>query len=85
MGAVVQVAGSLLILAAFVAVQVRRIQPTTWTYLLLNAIGSTVLAIDAFLEEQIGFLLLETVWAVVSWWGVALLARGRKPEAPAAH
>ena len=35
-------------------------------YLLLNLLGSAVLAVDAWIEEQWGFLLLEAVWAVVS-------------------
>lgn len=81
MSAAVQVAGSLLILAAFVAVQLKRLGPTTWTYLLLNAVGSTVLAIAAYVEGQAGFLLLETVWALVSWWGVVQLTRGSTANA----
>jgi hypothetical protein len=79
MGAAVQIAGSLLILAAFVAAQVGRMETQSWSYLLLNAVGSTVLAIDAYLEEQWGFLLLEGVWAVVSWWSVGRKLRGREP------
>jgi hypothetical protein len=81
MGAAVQVGGSLLILAAFVAAQMGRMNTQSWSYLLLNAIGSTVLAIDAYLEEQWGFLLLETVWAIVSWWSIGRKLGGREPTA----
>ena len=66
----VQVAGSLLILAAFVAVQRRRWSPSSQAYLVLNTVGSAVLAVDAWHGRQWGFLLLEGVWAIVSAAGL---------------
>ena len=39
--------------------------------------GAAVLAVDAYLEQQWGFLLLEGVWTIVSAWGLAMRARGR--------
>ena len=59
----IQVVGALLILAAFVLVQLDRLEPSTWTYLWLNLVGSAILAVDALLGREIGFLLLEGVWA----------------------
>jgi hypothetical protein len=48
-------------------------------YLACNLIGSAVLAVLAWHEEQWGFLLLESVWAVISLWGLIQVGRGRKP------
>lgn len=79
MGQVVQVAGSLLILAAFVLAQRGRLDPQSRTYLVLNLVGSAVLAVLAYEERQWGFLLLEGVWAVVSTAG--LIERLRKGPA----
>ena len=45
-------------------------------YLLLNLFGSLVLAYLAWHEEQLGFLLLEAVWAAVSLWSLVRLMRG---------
>jgi hypothetical protein len=38
-----------------------------------------VLTVDAWREAQIGFFLLEFVWAIVSAFGLVQLARGRRP------
>jgi hypothetical protein len=76
MGQLVQIAGSLLVLAGFALAQAGRLDPKSRTYLVLNAVGSAVLAVDALLGRQWGFLLLEASWAAVSV--VALLGALRR-------
>jgi hypothetical protein len=80
MDQIVQVAGALLILVAFVAAQFGRMDPSSRSYLVLNLLGSIVLAVLALVESQWGFLLLETVWGLVSLWSLLDLARGREPR-----
>ena len=75
---VVQVFGSLLILAAFVAAQRGALTTTSRFYLVLNLVGSAILAVLAAYAQQWGFLLLEAVWALVS--GRALAQRRRSGE-----
>ncbi len=70
MDQVIQVVGALLILAAFAAVQFERMRPDSRLYLVLNLVGSAILAGLAVHEELWGFLLLEGVWAIVSAWGL---------------
>jgi hypothetical protein len=82
MDQVIQVVGALLILAAFAALQFRVLGAHSRSYLLLNLVGALVLTVLALLERQWGFLLLETVWALVSGWGLIQVMRGRQP-APA--
>jgi hypothetical protein len=48
----------------------------------LNLIGSAILAVLAWYEEQLGFLLLETIWALVSAWSLAKVLRGQAPAQP---
>jgi hypothetical protein len=81
MDQVVQVAGALLILAAFMAAQLGRMDTSSRTYLWLNLVGSVILAALAAYERQYGFLLLETVWALVSAWSLVAVLRGRGPAA----
>jgi hypothetical protein len=80
MDQVIQVVGALLILAAFVAVQLESMRPDSRLYLALNLAGSAILAVLALLGSQWGFVLLEGVWAVVSAWGLA--AALRAPSGP---
>ena len=51
----------------------------TLTYLVLNLVGSAVLAVLAWHEEQWGFLLLEGAWALISLWGLIQVLRGQPP------
>jgi hypothetical protein len=67
---VIQIVGALLILTAFAAVQFDRMRPESRLYLVLNLVGSAILAVLAVLASQWGFVLLEGVWAVVSAWGL---------------
>jgi hypothetical protein len=66
MDQIVQVLGSLLILIAFTAAQRGRLSTTSHPYLVLNLVGSSVLAVLAALGHQFGFLLLEFTWAAVT-------------------
>lgn len=73
----VQLIGSLLILAAFALAQRGLLDQKSLSYLLLNVVGSAVLAVDAFIGAQWGFLLLEAVWALVSAVSLVEIARAR--------
>jgi hypothetical protein len=81
MDQLVQVVGALLILAAFTAAQFGWMRTSSRVYLVLNLVGSVVLTVLAWYEEQWGFLLLEAVWAVVSAWGLIQVYRGKEPAA----
>jgi hypothetical protein len=70
-GPLVQIIGALLVLAAFALAQARALTPTARAYLVLNVAGASILAVDAFVEQQWGFLLLESVWALIAASGLA--------------
>ncbi len=71
MSGVLQVAGALMILAAFVAVQLGIASTSSRAVLALNLLGSAVLAVLALIGQQWGFLLLEGAWSAVSAMSLA--------------
>jgi hypothetical protein len=73
----VQILGSLLVLTAFAAAQRGTLSTESRAYLALNLVGSVVLSVLAAHEHQWGFLLLESVWAAVSAWGLLGTIPGR--------
>jgi hypothetical protein len=79
---ILQIAGALLVLAAFFALQRRWLAPRSLLYIGLNLVGSAVLTVVAAVGSDWGFLLLQGVWAIVSAWSLVQVLRGGEPAAP---
>jgi len=58
--------GALLILVAYTGHQLGWMDARKAGYNILNAVGSAILAYIAFHPFQIGFVVLEVVWTVIS-------------------
>jgi len=74
---IVSFAGALLILVAYTGQQMNWMDASKPGYNILNAVGSAILAYIAFRPFQIGFVVLEVSWAVIS---VYALFRPRRQE-----
>ena len=64
-------AGALLILVAYVGHQMSWMDSRKARYNLLNAAGSAILAYIAFHPFQLGFVVLEVTWVVISLYALA--------------
>ena len=82
MNQLIQVVGSLLVLAGFALTQRGIIDQKSRVYLTVNLVGSGILAVEAVIERQWGFLLLEGVWAVVSAISLAGVLRNHQHRPP---
>ena len=74
---VISVLGALAILGAYAANLFGWVSPSNLSYSVANFLGSAVLTVIAVIDQQIGFILLEGTWALVSLWGIFAAMRGR--------
>jgi hypothetical protein len=75
-----ELAGAVSILAGFTLGQMGLLDQHSPVYLVLNLVGSSVLAVIALVDHRWGFLLLEGVWAIVSAVSLLSVVRGRGQE-----
>lgn len=73
---VISVFGSLAILAAFVANQRGWISPSQLSYAAANFVGAAILTVVAIVDQQVGFILLQGTWTLVSLIGIVRILRG---------
>ena len=81
---VISILGALAILIAYAANQFGWTDASNLRYQLANLLGSGILTVVAVIEVQLGFILLEGTWALISLWGIVQILRGKPPEG-AAH
>jgi hypothetical protein len=74
---VISFVAAMVILVAYVGHQSRRMDANGVAYNVMNALGSGVLTYVAFRPFQIGFVVLEGVWAIVSAYAVIRAIRHR--------
>jgi hypothetical protein len=66
----IQCVGAALILVPFVASLFGWVAVTDTGYRLANAVGAATLTAMAWRERQIGFVVLEGLWSLVSVWSL---------------
>jgi hypothetical protein len=67
------------ILVAFWALQTKRMHAGQARYQLLNLVGAGLLAAAAAMTHAWAFVALNTVWALVALWALAVGRQGAEP------
>lgn len=75
----VEIAGAVMVLAAYALSQAGRLDLTSPRYLLLNVIGSAALTASALAGRDWGFVILNGTWGLVALWS---LLRGAPRQTP---
>lgn len=78
---VVSVLGALAILGAYAAYQLGWIDPSRLSYSVANFVGAGILTFVAVVDEQIGFIVLQGAWTLVSLWGIVRYLRSGETRA----
>jgi hypothetical protein len=73
---VVSILGALAILGAFAANQLGWINPSQLSYAVANFVGAGILTAVAIVDQQLGFILLQGAWTLVSLVGIVAILRG---------
>lgn len=76
MNQLVQISGAILILAGYLLGTTGRLDINSRSYLLINLIGSALLAGVALLDRQWGFLILNSAWSIISVINLLRTRRG---------
>ncbi len=77
---VIQIVFAIGIVAAFAALQLGRVHAQDPLYLVTNLVSSAGLAVTAVLTVQLGFVITNAIWVLVSTAGLlAVLRRRREP------
>jgi hypothetical protein len=66
----ISLAGALMVLGAYAGLQFGRMARQGLAFSLLNFVGASLLAWVAVVDRRLGFILLETAWALLSVPGV---------------
>jgi hypothetical protein len=78
----ISVLGALAILGAYAASQLGFADASKPSYEIANLLGSAVLTVVAIIDWQLGFILLEGAWALMSLWVIATILRPRGSASP---
>lgn len=70
---VISIVGALMVLAAYAAHQFDRLAKETYTFQLLNVLGGAGLVAAAITTRQVGLIIMEGAWTVISIAGLIKL------------
>ena len=74
-------AGVTIILLAYFALQVERLDPQGFAYSAANFLGAALIAVSLVFEFNFSAMLIEICWMAISLIGILRIVRGRRRDA----
>ena len=71
----VSILGALAILTAFAANQFGWIKPSQLPYAAANFAGASILTVVAVVDQQVGFIVMQGAWTLISAWSIVAILR----------
>jgi hypothetical protein len=75
--------GTLFVLLAFLLLQIRRLGPTSWTYLGMNFFGAVLIGLNSYFNGALPSVALNFAWSVIAVYGMVRSVRSMKTRRPA--
>lgn len=70
--------GVVLILAAYLWLQLEKLDPQALTYSAMNALGAFLILVSLYFDFNFSAVLIESAWLIISLFGLAQAIRARK-------
>lgn len=70
--------GVVLILAAYLWLQLEKLDPQALTYSAMNALGAFLILVSLYFDFNFSAALIESAWLIISLFGLAQAIRARK-------
>lgn len=74
-------AGVIMILLAYFALQIERLDPQGLAYSAANFLGAALIAVSLVFEFNFSAMLIEICWMAISLIGILRIVRGRRRDA----
>ena len=78
---IVGIVGVLLMVIAYLLLQLEKLSGTSVSYLLLNAVGAIMVMISLLFEFNLSAFLMEAFWLLISLYGLSKTLIGRRSTA----
>ncbi len=75
--------GTLLVLLAFLLLQIRRLGPASWVYLGMNFFGAVLIGLNSYFNGALPSVALNVAWSVIAVYGMVRSVRSMKTRRPA--
>ncbi|MCI0501872.1 MAG: hypothetical protein L0Y61_09055 [Epsilonproteobacteria bacterium] len=80
LGDITGILGVLIIVIAYIAMQIDKMDPKGFTFSFLNTIGAALILISLYFDWNLASFVMEAIWFILSLYGT--IKAGLRPKSP---